>query len=384
MSTNLRFGALDALEAKLHEIFEQAGPECDLMRVKSHLHGDLVERTAQVKALNDELESLNQVKRAALGGSGLLGGSDGSGGLKIQHSLNTVERWADETATKIIETAKRSGVKALTSGSIDVPSMVSIDVAGLPGRPDRLINLIIDRKGVSGNEFEFLRQTVRTNNAAPVADSATKPTSVFTVAPVTDRVRVIAHLSEPIPERLLADHAELKRWLVTEMVRGVLDALEGQIVNGDAVGENLRGILNTTGIGTSVFNTDIAVSLRKGITAHQLLDEQVTAIVLHPSDAETLDLLREGTNGAFLVFDAPGNVLKQIPRVVSRSVPAGTALLGDWREIRLVVREDVNLAADRSGPDLFDKNLVKVRAEGRFGIAVLRPQAFRTVAVVGV
>jgi HK97 family phage major capsid protein len=380
---NLNFPALEAVEAKLREIFAEAGDDMDLMRVKS-LHGDLVERTAQVKALNDELESLGQVKRAALGGSGLLGGSDGSGGLKVQRSLDSIEHWADETATKIIETAKRSGVKALVSGSIDVPSMVSIDVAGLPGRPDRLINLIIDRKGVSGNEFEFLRQTVRTNNAAAVADSATKPTSVFTVAPINDRVRVIAHLSEPIPERLLADHAELKRWLVTEMVRGVLDALEGQIVNGDAVGENLRGILNTTGIGTSVFNTDIAVSLRKGITAHQLLDEQVTAIVLHPSDAETLDLLREGTNGAFLVFDAPGNVLKQIPRVVSRSVPAGTALLGDWREIRLVVREDVNLAADRSGPDLFDKNLVKVRAEGRFGIAVLRPQAFRTVAVVGV
>jgi hypothetical protein len=47
-----------------------------------------------------------------------------------------------------------------------------------------------------------------------------------------------------------------------------------------------------------------------------------------------------------------------------------------------VVRQGVTIAADRSGT-LFDTNQVKQRAEGRFGIGVLRPQAFREVDVVG-
>ena len=67
---------------------------------------------------------------------------------------------------------------------------------------------------------------VRTNNAAPVADGALKPTSIYSLAEVEDRVRVIAHLSEPVPERSFADHANLQDFLQTEMEAGLYLALE--------------------------------------------------------------------------------------------------------------------------------------------------------------
>jgi hypothetical protein len=70
-------------------------------------------------------------------------------------------------------------------------------------RPSRLIDLLVNRKALDGNAFEYFRQTVRTNNAATVPDNALKPTSVFTTAAVQDRARVVAHLSEPAPIRLL-------------------------------------------------------------------------------------------------------------------------------------------------------------------------------------
>lgn len=67
-----------------------------------------------------------------------------------------------------------------------------------------------------GNSFSFLRQTVRTNSAAPVADVALKPTSVYSLAEIEDRVRVIAHLSEPVPERYFADLSALEDFLRSE------------------------------------------------------------------------------------------------------------------------------------------------------------------------
>lgn len=320
------------------------------------------------------------------GETGLETGSEpGAGGARKAVTLTGdtqvayTKSWAEAAAQRIEKTAASRHVKALTSGSVDIPSMVRVDVSRFPTNPTRLIDLIIDREPITGNEFAFLRQTVRTNNAAPVADAGTKPTSVFTVTEIEDRARVVAHLSEPVPERLLADHRSLVNFLSSEMGNGVLDALEAQIVSGNATGENMRGILNTVGIAITAFDTDIATSLRKGITAHQIAHEDPNALVLHPSDAEALDLLREGASGAFLVMDAPGNVLANIRRVVSTSVPAGTALLGDWTQVRLFVRQDVTIDADRSGT-LFDTNQVKLRGEGRFGIGVLRPAAFRTVA----
>ena len=55
---------------------------------------------------------------------------------------------------------------------------------------------------ILGNAFEYYQQSARVNTATAVADGAVKPTSTLTVTPVTDRARVIAHLSEPTPIRL--------------------------------------------------------------------------------------------------------------------------------------------------------------------------------------
>jgi hypothetical protein len=69
------------------------------------------------------------------------------------------------------------------------------------------------------------------------------------------------------------------------------------------------------------------------------------------------------------------NVFGGLPRIASTQVPAGVAILGDWRLARLFVRESMRLDADRSGVS-FTRNRVTLRAEGRYGIGYLRPQAF--------
>lgn len=60
---------------------------------------------------------------------------------------------------------------------------------------------------------------------------------------------------------------------------------------------------------------------------------------------------------------------------ITPSVPQGQALLGDFSQLRLHVREAVNVQVDASG-ELFTKNQFVMRAEMRAGIGLLRPQAF--------
>ena len=48
-------------------------------------------------------------------------------------------------------------------------------------------------------EFAYMRQNVRTNNAAVVAEGAVKPTSVYSVVRVENKLEVVAHLSEGMP-----------------------------------------------------------------------------------------------------------------------------------------------------------------------------------------
>lgn len=280
-----------------------------------------------------------------------------------------------------------TGAKSIITGSVGVPSPIFTDITKLAPVPTRLLDLLVDRVPLAGtNTFSFLRQTVRTNNAAPVADNALKPTSVYTFGEVEDRVRVIAHLSEAIPERFLSDHADLGDFLQSEMEEGLYRALEAQVLSGSGTGENMTGILSTSGIITQAWSTDLLTTLRKAATALELVGEVPTAWAIHPSDVETLDLLQD--NEARHYFAGPSQQLAQtspvwsLPIVKSTAVAAGTALLADWNYVRLVVREDTRLDIDRSG-DLFTNNQFKARLEGRFGVAVRRPTAFCKVTTVG-
>jgi hypothetical protein len=112
---------------------------------------------------------------------------------------------------------------------------------------------------------------------------------------------------------------------------------------------------------------------------------------MHPNDAQAVDLLRFPWGGdtqadaGFLLdgyqhgVGGSGNVFgPTTPRVVSPSVPEGTAILADWDQLRLYVREDVRLDVDAGG-ELFTRNQAIVRAEARIGVSVLKPSSFAVV-----
>ena len=73
--------------------------------------------------------------------------------------------------------------------------MIEPEVVATPFKK-RLIDAYGQKRTTPSTAIEFFRQSAQTNNAAPVADLAQKPTSVITVEPVIDRCRVVATLSE--------------------------------------------------------------------------------------------------------------------------------------------------------------------------------------------
>ena len=317
----------------------------------------------QADQLRDEIIRSGRLDRDALAVSRATSGGGG---------------WAARAATAL---QKMTGeARAVTSGSVNVPSL--IDPAVTPkSRPTRLVDLLVNRAPVQANNFDYWRQTTRTNAAAPVADLAVKPTSTYTLTAVEDRCRVLAHLSEEVPIRLWQDNTEVIRWLESEMVAGVYDALEAQVISGDGTGENLSGVLDIAGTTAVAFATDVPTTLRKALTALTAIGVTPNAWAINQADAEALDLLKEGTGGIGYLLDGyvngvadSANVLgpNTIQRVVSPSVPAGVAILGDWSQIKLFVREDMRLDIDAGG-ELFTKNAAIMRAEMRIGLGHLHP-----------
>lgn len=236
--------------------------------------------------------------------------------------------------------------------------------------------------------FAYLRQTSRVNNAAAVASGDLKPTSTYGLARVEDRLRVIAHVSEGIDRFWLEDSAELRTFVQDELAYGLDVAVEQQVLNGDGLGENNRGILQTTGILSQAFSTDPLETLRKSLTLLQLNGAESPTAVLHPSDWETIALLRTTTN-AFIASDAQaqsvngGNVAPPtgaqaliswgVPVVLSVAVPVGTGVMFDPSTAVTLYTDGTTRVEWDTQSDDFVRNKITARCEGRFGVAVKRP-----------
>jgi HK97 family phage major capsid protein len=344
--------------------------------------------TAEFNELRKTLRDLDAQVDDAKADMARRGGNDPETVRLARASMSAdSESWATRAASTIAEHLGGSESRALISGSVNVPSLIGPVVAKT--RPTRLIDVLINRGSLPHNTFEYLRQTVRTNNAATVADLALKPTSVFTVEDIADRARVLAHLSDKTPQRYWQDMPDLIRFLEAEMRDGLLDALEAQVISGNGTGENLTGLLTVTGTATQAYATDLPTTLRKAQTQLQLTGTVPTAYVLHPTDGEKIDLLRYSIDPqadspqAFLLDGGYTNTVagsnnvfgSDIQRVISPSVPAGTAVLGDFAQLQLLVREDMTLVTDTSGEN-FTHNSAVMRAEMRVGLAHLRPASF--------
>ncbi len=332
----------------------------------------LASKTSEIEDLDRKIKSADLVSRI-----GALPGTD----TGSSSGASTKSAWARDVASRITEVVGDHGVKAITTGGIDIPQVISPAVTTPALKPNRLLELLTT-KTLDGNEFEYLRQTVRTNNAAVVADNATKPTSVYTFEEASGRARVIAHLSEPFPIRYLSDHDEVTNILGSQMAEDMYRILESEILAGSGSGEHFTGLDSTSGVQTQAFSTDVLTTLRKARTALVTAAEEPTAWVMNYADLEAIDLLREsGATGAFMA-GIDDKIFGNLPRIASSVVPAGTAWLADWRMATVFVRDQGRMDADVSGT-LFDKNQIKLRYEGRFGFAVQRPAAFIKVTLTG-
>lgn len=231
---------------------------------------------------------------------------------------------------------------------------------------------------VTSREFSYLSQTLRTNNAAPVAVGDLKPTSVFTLDRVEDRLSVIAHLSEPVDEFWLADNASLTQFLSDELIYGLRLAVEDQILNGDGLGENLTGLETVSGIQAQAFATDPVRTARAGLGRVELLGYQGSAYLLNPADWEVIETSVDA-DGRYQ-FDSSGAPIDRatrrlwgVPVALSTSVTAGAGWLLSEGSGRIYTDgAGIAMKWGVSGDD-FQRNQVRARCEGRFGFGVQRP-----------
>lgn len=305
------------------------------------------------------------------------------------------------------------GVKALITGGSDTSGGAWVrtdyqdDYESL-GRRELTLRDLISVRQTESDTVEYVRQTTQLTAAAPVAEATTaaaptapeagggaliqaagggyKPEGAIAFEKVTETVKTIAEWV-PATKRALSDASQLRGLIDDELRADLAEEEESQILNGNGSGENLRGILQTSGIQTQSWSTNLLETIRKAKTKTRTVGRVVpNGILLNPEDAERLDLaIPASGNGQFYgpgPFAAAGiRTVWGLPIVESEAIAAGTGLVGDFTKAVLWDREEASISVTDSHADFFIRNLVAILGEERVAFGVTRPKAFVSVAL---
>lgn len=291
--------------------------------------------------------------------------------------------------------AQKDIYSALPTGNPGSFGTIERDPIVVPPMRTRRVRDLFPVRTTTAAVVEYFQMTGFTNNASTVAERTgsafgLKPQSSFAFVGQQAPVRTLAHW-EAAHRNVLADEPQLRSIIDNELLYGLRLQEDAQILNGDGLGENLTGILNTTGIQnyswsdgatTPVADTK-ADAIRRAATLAFLAYYEPTGVVVHPNDWEDIELTKN-EQGTYLmaVSMQMGSEARiwRMPIVDTPAIDQGTALVGAFGTgAQIYDREQASIRISEQHADFFVRNAIVILAEQRLALAVKRPESFVNV-----
>jgi HK97 family phage major capsid protein len=327
----------------------------------------------ELKSRVDDMEQ----KMTRPGGAGL-GTEEKSFGQQVSEApeikaLASKERPSVRIELKAITTANNSAGGFIVSQRENEP-------VNLPRRPDLIMRDLITVMPINTGSVDYPKQSVRQNNAAPVAEGTQKPYSNYGWTRATAPVRTIAHLAK-LTRQALDDAPRLQAEVDAEMRYGLALAEDSQILMGDGTGENLLGLYPqataySAPAGISITTPNKIDKLRLALLQASLGLYPADGIVLHETDWTDIELTKDA-NGRY-IFGNPTGIAGPVlwgKRVVPTvSIAVGNFLVGAFKiAATLYDRLAPEVLISSENADDFEKNLLTMRCEERVALAYKRP-----------
>lgn len=258
-------------------------------------------------------------------------------------------------------------------------------------RPLSVVDLI-NQSQTSVDSVDYVLMDSRTNSAAVVPEYTSgnfglKPESDMTFDLKNAAVKTIATWIA-VSRQILQDAPRLRQMIDDELTYMVEVTLENEVLTGDGTGNHFTGMLNWTGIQSRVHATSgrafaagdtIADSLRRAITDLYLEFYRPDGIVLHPTQGEALELLKDDNKNYLNIYDSATMRVWRVPVVETPAMTSGTALVGQFKLAATIWDRMQTEVLTGQPNDFFLRNAFALLAELRAAFAVTRPKALEKV-----
>lgn len=264
------------------------------------------------------------------------------------------------------------------SGLVDV-APVDPDIGDLGRRSFDVLSLFSKGK-TQTSPVPFTRQTVRDNQAGTVAEGAAAPESNYEWSRDEAAVRKISHIVH-VTEEMMADSSLIQSELDNEMIYGLDEKREYQLIAGDGVGENLKG--------TNTWATDFAAAeglpdanridrLRLGLLQLAIGGVFGTGILLNDVDWAGIELQKDN-NGQFIYGNPSQGTARRLwgkDVALTLALSANEWQVGDFRRAATYYERDGAeiLFSSEHGTNFVD-GMITAKGTLRAAFADKRPHA---------
>lgn len=285
-----------------------------------------------------------------------------------------------ETKAALTTAASGSGVtRTNTVAPMVRPSMVT-----LPDMP-LVIEGLFPHIPTTSNSVEYVKEGTMTNNAAVVAEAASKPETTFT-APSLEMANIVtmAHWTK-ITRQLAADNPALASYINQKMLYGLQATIDKQLISGTGGASQLGGML-TSGNYVDPSATladempanadlfDFAMMLKSYMESSVFITPQ--AFIFNPMDWTKLCLAKD-SDGRYILGgpqSIAGKSLWGVPVITSGNMAAGKYLMGNFTLAGTIYdREAITINMSEHDDKNFQQNLITIRVERRLGFVIEQP-----------
>ena len=347
-----------------------------------------VPTTDDVNNLKNEVEGLKSLSEKSLDIEKAIAKMEGKLEAITEKAVNNpqVNKTIGEQVVKTLE----GNVEALKAGKgfdleVKAPTTLAGDYTGTialstlePGvnriaRQRTLLQNVVNRGTTNSMFVTYIQQTAKAD-ATFVGEGEAKTEYELKYQEVSKQVKKVASIIK-ISKEMLTDLPFMQSEVNGDLMLGVENAIENQLLNGTGLTVNLEGILanaTTFTAGTfagTVINANLADVIRVAVANIQSANFNATHVVLNPVDVAKLQLTKttqgEYTYPMFYMDPMTAEVkIAELSIISTNYMTAGTFLVGDMSKDNLRMRETMNIQMGYVNDD-FKLNLVSILCEAR-------------------
>lgn len=318
------------------------------------------------KTFADSLKESEDFQRLSRDGSG-------KARLKFHGGISELEQKTAITS---------SAVGSMTSGVLLTDRMPGVVMQAMK---KLFIRDLLPSAGTTDNAIDFVKVNAFTSAASPQVEASSKAESALTFTTGTASVRTLAHWI-PASKQILADFAGLEQIIRDELIYGLKDKEEQEILSGDGTGQHLSGLItNATAFNTALLSASngwekvdiLARSMQQVEVANETPAEW---FVLNPADWYDI-VLNKATDGQYIAGNAYSILTPTLwgKRVlVTNNITSGSFLSGNSRGSVIRDREGVTVEISTEHSTYFVENMVAIRCEERLALPIMRPASYIT------